>query len=227
MWRSKRPGRIRAGSRISGPVGGGHDDHPFAGVEAVHFGQHLVQGVFPFFRAPHGRKAPGLADGVQFVDEDDAGGLLLGRGKEIPHPGGAHPHEHFHKIGAGQAHKGHPGLSGHGPGQQGLAGARGTHQQDAFGEVAPQNLKFGRVLQELDDFLQFLFGFFHPGHILEGDLGFVLDINLGLALAHGHEAAGAAADLPEEVDPDADEEHEGEAPRNRRDVSQVFSWTAR
>ena len=169
-----------------------------------------------------GAEAPGLADGVQFVDEDDAGRLLLGRGKEISYSGGAHPHEHFHEIGARQAHKGHPGLSGHGPGQQGLAGARGTHQQDALGEVTPQNLKFGRVLQELDDFLQFLFGFFHAGHILEGDLGFVLDIDLGLTLAHGHEAAGAAADLPEEVDPDADEEQEGEHPGKERSEPGLF-----
>src|SRR4030095_15292183 len=44
-WRSKRPGRNSAGSRMSGPVVRRHHHDAFVGFEAVHLGEHLVEGL--------------------------------------------------------------------------------------------------------------------------------------------------------------------------------------
>jgi hypothetical protein len=56
-------------------------------------------------------------DRVYLVDEDDAGGVPFGLGKEISHPGGAYPHKHLHKIGTTYTEKRDTGLSGNGLGQ--------------------------------------------------------------------------------------------------------------
>ena len=64
-----------------------------------------------------------LADGVQLVDEHDAGRLLLGLLEEVAHARGAHAHEHLDELGAGQEEERHVGLARHRPGQQRLAGA--------------------------------------------------------------------------------------------------------
>ena len=64
------------------PVRRGQDDDVVIGVETVHFRQQLVQRLFPFAVA-HGIARAFLADGVDFVDEDDARCLLLGDHKSV------------------------------------------------------------------------------------------------------------------------------------------------
>ena len=55
------------------------DDNARIGLEAVHLRQKLVQRIFALVVAREsGVLAAGAADGVDLVDEDDAGSLLLG-----------------------------------------------------------------------------------------------------------------------------------------------------
>ena len=61
-----------------GPVGGSQDDDAGVVLKAVHLGQQLVQGLLPLVVAAHAGRSRFLADGVDLVDEHDAGGLLLG-----------------------------------------------------------------------------------------------------------------------------------------------------
>ena len=37
-------------------------------------------------------------DGIQFVDEHNGGGALLGAFKKVAHARSAHAHEHFHEF---------------------------------------------------------------------------------------------------------------------------------
>ena len=58
-------------------------------------------------------------------------------------------------------------------------------------------------MEEVDDLHQGLLGLVLAGHILEGDAGFLLHIDLGVGLAHAAQAAGAAhlvGHKPEEED---------------------------
>ena len=78
-------------------VGGGQKDDALGGVEAVHLRQELVQGLLALVVAAHAI-VTGFADGVDLVDEDDAGGDFVGLLEEVPDTGRAHAHEHLHKV---------------------------------------------------------------------------------------------------------------------------------
>ena len=54
-----------------GTIRGGQHDDPFAGIEAAHLGQDLVQGLFALVMATElGAGATRAADGVELVDEE-------------------------------------------------------------------------------------------------------------------------------------------------------------
>ena len=56
-----------------GAVGGRHDDDVGVGVKPVHLDQHLVEGLLALVMAAAEPGAALAADGVDLVDEDDAG----------------------------------------------------------------------------------------------------------------------------------------------------------
>ena len=85
MRRSKRPGRRSGGIEHVGPVGGGDEDHAFVGLEAVHLHEELVQRLLALVVAAAQAGAAVTADGVDLVDEDDAGRVLLALLEEVAH----------------------------------------------------------------------------------------------------------------------------------------------
>ena len=170
--RSKRPAPQQRGVEHLGPVGGGHDDDALGGVEAVHLGQDLVERLLALVVAAHdpGGARARLADGVQLVDEDDAGRLLLGLLEEVAHPRRAHAHEHLHELGAGEEEEGHVGLARHRPREERLARARRPDQEHALGDAPAEPLVLLRVLEEVHDLHQLRLGLVHAGHVREGGL---------------------------------------------------------
>ena len=191
------------------PVGGGDQDHALVGLEAVHLDQELVQGLLALVVAAAEARAAVAADGVDLVDEDDAGRVLLALLEEVAHARGAHADEHLDEVRAGDGEERHVGLAGDGLGQQRLAGARRADQEHALGDLAAELLELRRVLQELDDLPQLFLGLVHAGHVLEGDLVLLLRDEPGPRLAEGQRLGAAALHLAHEEDPDADEEQHG------------------
>ena len=174
------------------PVGGGQQHHALAAVEAVHLGQKLVEGLLPLVVAPHTGAVPLLADGVDLVDEHDAGGLLIGLLEQVPDLGRPHAHEHLHELRPGDGEEGHPGLSSHSFGQQGLAGARRADQQHALGQLGPYLGVLVRVMEKVHHFHQGVFGLLLASYVGKGDTGLVLlYIHLGVGLSEGHGIAHA------------------------------------
>ncbi len=106
------------------PVGRGDHDDVRVGVEAVHLDEDLVEGLLALVVRAAEARAALAADGVDLVDEDDAGAVALGLIEEVADAAGADADEHLHELRAGDAEEGHAGLAGHGARQQGLAGAR-------------------------------------------------------------------------------------------------------
>ena len=72
-----------------GPVGRRHHDDALGRLEAVHFGQHLVEGLLPLVVAAAQPCSTLAADGVDLVDENDRRCLLTGALEQVTHPGGA------------------------------------------------------------------------------------------------------------------------------------------
>ena len=202
------------------PVGGSQHDDARVGLEAVHLGQQLVERILALVVAREaGILAARPADGVDFVDEDDAGGLLLGLLEEVTHARSTHAHEHLHEVGAGDGEKRDVGFAGHSLGQQRLARSRRAYQKGSLRNLGAQLAVLVGLLEEVDDFHDFDLRLGQTGHILEGHaLGVVLVEDLGLGLADVHDAAAgtaaSASHRTHEENPHADDKHP------RKDVHQ-------
>ena len=168
--------------------------------------------MFPLIVPPHQGTDPArLAQGIQLVDEDDAGGARLRLREEVTHAGRADADEHLDEVGAAQAEEGHPGFAGHRLGEEGFAGAGGADQQHALGDLAAEPAIVLRALEEVDDFHEFGPRLVDAGHIVEGHARGLLHVDLGFTLADGHEPA-SRAHAPHEEAPDGYEHQGGDNP---------------
>ena len=201
------------------PVRGRENDHADVRLEAVHLDQQLVERLLAFVvDRPHVDAAL-AADGVDLVDEDDAGGVFLGLLEQVADAGGPDADEHLHELAAADREERHMGFAGDGPRQQGLARARRPDQQDALGDFGAERLVALGVLEEVDDFLQLVLGLVAAGHVVEADAGVLVGHELGLALADAHHGLAGHAHPPREEVPDGAEENDGEdpGPQQRRE----------
>src|SRR6266404_1995249 len=106
-------------------------------------------------------------DGINLIDEDETGRVLLALLEQITYPRSADADEHLDEIRTRNREEGNIRLAGNRARQQGLARSRGAHHQNPFGNPAAKLLKLLRLFQELNNLLQFFLGFFDAGNILE------------------------------------------------------------
>ena len=92
MWRSKRPGRNRAGSRMSGRFVAPMRMPAAALVESVHLDEELVQGLLTLIGTAAFAATALAARCIQLVDEDDRGGERPAL-EEVTHSRGPHTYE--------------------------------------------------------------------------------------------------------------------------------------
>jgi len=192
-------------------VGSSDDDDARMAFETVHFHQQLIQGLFPFVVAAAQARTPLPPNRINFINEEDAGRMLLGVFEHVPDPGCPYADKHFHEIGTGNGEKGYLGFPGDSPGQQSLPRPRAAHHEHALGNTASQLLEFGRIFQKIHQFGNFFLGFVAAGHIRKGDavIGFVQHPGPGFAEGKGA-ALAAALHLAHEKHPDTDEQQHGE-----------------
>jgi hypothetical protein len=86
------------------------------------------------------------ADGINFINEYDAGRVALGLFEQVAHPGGTDAHEHFNEFRTTDGEKGHPGLTGYSAGQKGLAGAGRADEENAARNTRSERLEALRPL---------------------------------------------------------------------------------
>ena len=86
-------------------------------LEAVHLDQQLIQGLLALVVPAAQARAALAANGVDLVDEDDAGRGGLGLLEEVAHAACAHAHEHLHEVRAGYREERHARLACHGLGE--------------------------------------------------------------------------------------------------------------
>ena len=179
-----------------GAVGGGQHDHGFGLAEAIHLAEDLIERLFALVVAPAEAGAADAADGVDFVDEQNAGVSFLSGFEHIADAAGADADEHLNELGTADGEERHAGFASDGAGEQCFAGAWRAHQQHAFGDTAAEAGEFFGILEELDDFLQIVFDAFQAGDVGEGDGFFAgLFVALGGAFGKAGEDAAAAQEL--------------------------------
>src|SRR5712691_6582108 len=210
-------GAEQGGIEDVGPVGGRDHDHMGVGLEAVHLHQQLVERLLALVVATAKAGAALAADGVDLVDEDDAGRVLLGLVEQVTHARGADADEHLDELGARDAEEGHTGLPGHGLGEQRLARAGRSDHQHALGNAGAEGGEFLRELEELDDLGQLLLGLLHARDIVEGDGWLVAAQQASSTAAEGDRLIVAALSLSKHVPHEtADDQEEDEVRQDDR-----------
>src|SRR3990172_230155 len=192
-WRSKRPGRRRAGARRSGGVSGGDDDDVRIRVEPVHLDEDLVERLLALVVAAAESGAAVAAYCVDLVNEDDTGRIALRLVEQVAHT---------------------PGLAGHRLREQRLSSTGGPYQKDALGNASTQRGELLGVLQKLNNFLQLFFGLVHTGHVKERYARPGAAEHTGAALAEVERLVVRSLSLPQE------EEDNGEDDDDREEVDE-------
>ena len=193
-------------------VGRSHHDHAFIALETVHFDEQLVQCLLALVvPAPEAGTAM-ASDGVDLIDEDDTGRMLLRGLEHVANARGAYADKHFDEIRARDREKRHLGFTRNGFREQGLAGTGRAHHQDPARDASAELLELARVAQEVDQFGDLGLGFVGARNIIECHVHLVLAEHARLALAERHRTASArtALHLAHEKHPDADQQQERE-----------------
>src|SRR6202030_2021284 len=106
------------------------------------------------------------SDSIDFVDEDDAGGVLLALLEEVADAGCADAYEHFNEVRTGDGEEGNVGFAGYCAGEEGLAGSWRSDEQDALGDAAAEALELLSFAEELNDLLELFLGFVNTSDVL-------------------------------------------------------------
>src|SRR3990172_13070806 len=213
-WRSKRPGRRRAGARRSGGVSGGDDDDVRIRVEPVHLDEDLVERLLALVVAAAESGAAVAAYCVDLVNEEDTGRIAVRLVEQVAHTRGADTHEHLDELGAADREERHAGLAGHRLREQRLSSTGGPYQKDALGNASTQRGELLGVLQKLNNFLQLFLGLVHASHVQERDARPRAAEHTGAALAEVERLVVRSLSLPQE------EEDNGEDDDDREEVDE-------
>ena len=110
------------------------------------------------------------AHSIDFIDEDDAGGVFFGGGEQITNARSPHADEHLNELTAVHRIERHPCFTGHCARQQGFTCTWRAVQQDPFGHTTTELLEFFRRAQELNDFLEVCFDTLEACDIIKGNM---------------------------------------------------------
>src|SRR5208282_4815993 len=131
----KAAGAEQGGIEHVRTVGGGDEDDAFVGFEAIHLDQQLIEGLLAFIVSAAESGATMASDGVDFIDEDDAGSVLFALLKEVADAACADADEHLDKVRAGDGEERHVGFAGNGAGEQRFAGSGRSDEEHALGDA--------------------------------------------------------------------------------------------
>src|SRR5690606_14691448 len=81
------------------PVGGGHNDDAFVHTETVHLDQQLVEGLLAFVMTAAQAGTALAPDGVNLVDKNNTGGILLRVLEQVANTRSADTDEHLDEVG--------------------------------------------------------------------------------------------------------------------------------
>jgi hypothetical protein len=214
-WRSKRPGRSSAGSSTSGRLVAAMTMTPSLAFEAVHLDQHLVQRLLALVVAAAQAGATLAADGVDFVDEDDAGRVLLGLLEHVAHAAAPTPTNISTKSEPEIEKNGTLASPAMALASSVLPVPGGPTSSTPRGMRPPSFWNLDGIAQEVDQFLHFLLGLVATGDVGEGVVLLVLVSMRALLLPKRERAALAAAlHLAHEEDPHADQQQHRAGCRN-------------
>ena len=142
------------------------------------------------------------SDGVDLIHKNDAGSALLRLLKHVTNAGRTYAYKHLDEVGARNREERHFSLARDRFGEQRLASPRRSHQQHTAWNSTSQLLKLLRILQKVDQLLDFFLGFIAARDVGKGRRVVSVVKHASFALAKTESAALAAAlHLAHEIDP--------------------------
>ena len=170
-------------------VGCCKDQKSLGCVKAVHFRKKLIQSLLSLVIAASIMRITAFSDCIDLINKYNTGGIFLCLLKKITDTGGAHAYKHFHKFRTGKRKERYLCLSCHCLCKQGLSCSRRSHKQSALGKLGSHSRIFARIMQKIHNLLKRLLCLVLAGHIFKGDTCFLLNISLGAAFSHAHNAS--------------------------------------
>ena len=111
--------------------------------------------------------ASSSADGIDFIEEDDARRSVFRLLEEVTDARSAHADKHLDKVAAGDREERDIRFARNGFGEQGFTTARRPNQQHPARDAAAQALELFGVAEEFDNLRDFFFGFIDARDIAE------------------------------------------------------------
>ena len=130
---------------------------------------------------------------IDFVNKDNAGGLLLSLLKHISDAARTYTHEHFDEIRTGDCEEWNLGFTGNGFCQQRLTRTGRTRHQDTTGNTTAELLELARILQEIDQLLNVFLRLVTSSDIHEGRLDLIFAKQACFGFTKTHRATTATA----------------------------------
>ena len=172
------------------------------GIESVHLHQEGVECLFAFVVATAEAVTTAASHRIDFVDEDQAGGVFARLLEHIADAAGTDTNKHFDKVGSADAEEAGIGLTGNGFGEQGFASSGRAHHQNALRDATTQLLELFRVTEKFHQFGNLILGFFDTGHVLKGSFIAVFGEEPGLRFTEAEGSLARRLDLPQKNEPD-------------------------
>ena len=193
IWRSKRPGRSSAGSRMSGRLVAAIITMPSVASKPS-ISASIWLSVCSRSSWPPPRPAPRLRP-IESISSTKmiARPMLAGLLEQVADAAGADADEHLHEVGAGDRQERHAGLTGDGAGDERLAGAGRADEQHALRDARADLLELARACFRKST--TSVISCFTP--LVAGDVGerrrrLVGGVDLGPAAPDGHDVAHLA-----------------------------------
>ena len=168
-------------------VGRSHNYDTLIGLETVHLDEHLVECLLTLVVATAHSGTTPSGNGIDLVDEDDTGAVLLCLHKQISYTGSTDADKHLDEIGTRDREEGNLGLAGNCLGKECFTCSGRALKEDSFGDPGSEECVLAGLFKEVND-LRKLFLFLNKsGNGLEVEaIRNILD-HLGSALAEIHE----------------------------------------
>ena len=161
------------------------------------------------------------ADGVDFVDENDARGVFLALLKEIANARSADADEHLDKVRTGNREKRRVRFAGNCAREERLARSRRSHQQNALRNLSAELGELLRLFEELDDLVELELGLVDSGHVFERDLLGTAGEKLCFRFSKRKRFVSAGLHLAHEKDPQSDQEQDRRPGDQRSDDRRI------
>src|SRR5207247_10796656 len=93
----------QSGVEHIGTIGGRDDNDPFLSIEPIHFDQQRIKGLFTLVVSAAQPVTTTPPHGIDFVDENQTGGILASLFKHVSHAARPDANKHLHEIGPADA----------------------------------------------------------------------------------------------------------------------------